>query len=146
MVKYMVFQALRWCAWLWIMRTRINTEVTPKRKKQKKFFDKNTFVAEWSIALVSKTSKIISSRVRISPNVQIGPVAQWWAQIPHKDEVASSSLARTTNLVLWHFGKNSQYGTCWIYNENLRQNKKIKKDEIERWITKGWSKGRKQKI
>ena len=41
---------------------------------------------------------------------------------------------------------NSQYGTCWIYNEVLKQNKKIKKEELEDWLAKGWSKGRKIKF
>jgi hypothetical protein len=36
---------------------------------------------------------------------------------------------------------NSQYGTCWITREGL--NKKIKKEEINKWINEGWSKGRK---
>lgn len=38
---------------------------------------------------------------------------------------------------------NSQYGTCWIYNEKLKENKKIKKEELEFWNNEGWVKGRK---
>ena len=38
---------------------------------------------------------------------------------------------------------NSQYGTCWIYNEELKQSKKIfKGDDIE----EGWKLGRKIKF
>lgn len=40
--------------------------------------------------------------------------------------------------------KNSQYGTCWIHN-NI-ENKKIKKEELENYISKGWIKGRKMKF
>ncbi|MCP4521027.1 MAG: hypothetical protein GY827_04965 [Cytophagales bacterium] len=36
--------------------------------------------------------------------------------------------------------KNSQYGTCWITNGF--ENKKIKKEELELWESKGFSKGR----
>lgn len=36
--------------------------------------------------------------------------------------------------------KNSQYGTCWIYNEDLKQNKKI---PVNSKIPIGWKKGRK---
>jgi len=39
--------------------------------------------------------------------------------------------------------KNSQFGTCWIYNENLKENKKIKKNELNIYSKKGWKKGRK---
>lgn len=37
--------------------------------------------------------------------------------------------------------ENSQYGTCWITKDGL--NKKIKKDEITKWLEEGWVKGRK---
>ena len=37
--------------------------------------------------------------------------------------------------------KNSQFGTCWIYNEQLKKNKKIKKEEIENFLKEGWIKG-----
>ena len=39
--------------------------------------------------------------------------------------------------------KNSQYGTCWINKE--KENKKIKKEELNIWLEKGWIKGRKIK-
>ena len=38
---------------------------------------------------------------------------------------------------------NSHYGTCWIYNEDLKENKSIKKEELDSWLNKGWNKGRK---
>lgn len=37
--------------------------------------------------------------------------------------------------------KNSQYGTCWITKDGL--NKKIKKEELNKWIIGGWVQGRK---
>lgn len=40
--------------------------------------------------------------------------------------------------------KNSQYGTCWIHNNN--ENKKIKKEQLEEYISNGWIKGRKMKF
>lgn len=39
--------------------------------------------------------------------------------------------------------KNSQYGTCWINKD--KENKKIKKEELEIWLEQGWIKGRKIK-
>jgi len=41
--------------------------------------------------------------------------------------------------------ENSQYGKCWIYNDSMGLNKKIKKDEIEKYISEGWIKGIKMK-
>jgi len=40
--------------------------------------------------------------------------------------------------------KNSQYGTCWIYN-NI-ESKKIKKEELDLYLSQGWIKGRKIKL
>ena len=37
--------------------------------------------------------------------------------------------------------KNSQYGTCWVYNEE--GNIKIKREELEEYLNKGYKKGRK---
>lgn len=37
--------------------------------------------------------------------------------------------------------KNSQFGTCWITNGT--ENKKIRKEELDIWISSGFSKGRK---
>ena len=39
--------------------------------------------------------------------------------------------------------KNSQYGTCWIYNLNLKQNKKRKKENLNYWQQQNWEQGRK---
>lgn len=36
--------------------------------------------------------------------------------------------------------KNSQYGTCWIHDDN--QNLKISKNDLDEWISKGYQKGR----
>lgn len=39
--------------------------------------------------------------------------------------------------------KNSQFGTCWIYNLKLRENKKVDKYQLDDWLLHGWIKGRK---
>lgn len=41
---------------------------------------------------------------------------------------------------------NSNYGKCWIYNEELKENKSIKKENLQSWLEKGWKKGRKMKF
>jgi len=37
--------------------------------------------------------------------------------------------------------KNSSFGSCWITKDN--ENKKIKKEELENYLSVGWIKGRK---
>jgi hypothetical protein len=39
--------------------------------------------------------------------------------------------------------KNSQYGSMWIFNWNLKQSKKIFKDDFSLYELDGWEKGRK---
>lgn len=39
--------------------------------------------------------------------------------------------------------KNNQQGKCWIFNENLKINKSIKKEDLEKYLQQGWTKGRK---
>ena len=42
--------------------------------------------------------------------------------------------------------KNSQYGKVWIYNENEKISKSIKKELLNDYIKLGWKKGRKMKF
>ena len=42
--------------------------------------------------------------------------------------------------------KNSQFNTCWVYNSILKENKKIKNDELDKFVSNGWVKGRKMKF
>lgn len=41
---------------------------------------------------------------------------------------------------------NSQFGSCWIHNEELKESKKVKKEELQIWLDEGWIKGRKIKF
>jgi hypothetical protein len=41
---------------------------------------------------------------------------------------------------------NSQFGTIWIFNSELKENKKIKKEDFDIWVENGWLKGRKNKF
>lgn len=55
----------------------------------------------------------------------------------HTDET-KIKMSHIASLKLGH--KNSQFGTCWIYKQN--ENKKIKNDELDKWLSIGWVKGR----
>lgn len=63
-----------------------------------------------------------------------------WIGKSHSEETKKkmSEKAKT------HTGeKNSCYGMIWIYNENLQESKKIKKDDLSKYLNEGWMKGRK---
>ena len=56
----------------------------------------------------------------------------------HKDKIG------VRNSELQGGNRNSQYGTCWVYNE--AGNKKIKKDDLQQYLDAGYVKGRSGKL
>jgi len=47
-------------------------------------------------------------------------------------------MSRTHKLRKNHVGeKNSQYGTCWIYNPTLKECKRVPKDDVNMWLYGG---------
>lgn len=56
----------------------------------------------------------------------------------HKPE--TKAIIGQKNSINQSGSKNSQYGTCWITNG--KENKKIKKEELDLWLEKGYNKGR----
>jgi len=57
----------------------------------------------------------------------------------HKEE-SKKKIGEAMSIIQKGKG-NSQYGTCWILK--LKENKKIKVDEIDTWLELNWIKGRK---
>ncbi len=62
-----------------------------------------------------------------------------WTNRKHKKETIE--LMKLSAKGKHEGSKNSQYGTCWITNGV--ENKKIKKEELDFWTNKGYTKGRK---
>lgn len=62
----------------------------------------------------------------------------------HKEE--TKKKIGLTNSKYQKGSGNSQYGTCWIHNIELNENKKIKKEDIQIWLNQGWISGRKMKF
>ncbi len=72
-----------------------------------------------------------------------GDLVHVWKDRKHKEET-KVKLKETLQKIHHQQGeKNSQYGTCWVYNE--KGNLKIKKEEFEEYLNKGYKKGRVQK-
>ena len=61
-----------------------------------------------------------------------------WIGKKHKEE--TKKLIGIKNSQSQKGNKNSQYGTCWITNG--KENKKIKKEDIDKYIELGYYKGR----
>lgn len=84
----------------------------------------------------SWSKKITDANIR--RNLQFG--SHWTGK--HHSEETKEKMKRTIRERKLCIGeRNSQFGTCWIYNNY--KNKKIKKEELDQHIKLGWSKGRK---
>lgn len=42
--------------------------------------------------------------------------------------------------------KNSQFGTAWVYNEALKESRKVSRDALADHLNQGWKRGRKMKF
>lgn len=62
----------------------------------------------------------------------------------HKDETKQKLHNAFLKINHQQGEKNSQYGTCWIHND--KESIKIKKEQLEEYISNGWIKGRKMKF
>ena len=65
-----------------------------------------------------------------------------WTGRSHREETKKKISESSNN----KGSNNSQFGTCWIYNLNLKESKKISKIELETYLDSGWIKGRKLKF
>jgi len=64
-----------------------------------------------------------------------------WNNKKHSEE--TKRKIGKANSIKQKGNKNSQFGTCWVVNENEKKCIKIKKEELERYLSLGWKKGRK---
>ena len=63
------------------------------------------------------------------------------ARLRCNEEDAMTKRKQTFNMIEHQRGKNnSQYGSCWITNG--KENKKIKKEELDKYLELGYNKGR----
>ena len=127
--------------------------ITIKDKNNNKFRVAQNDIRFLSGEFVGITDKTITVKDKNNNNLQVsiedprylsGELDFIWKNKKH-------SIETIEKMKLSHQGKhnqekNSQYGTCWIYNEKLKQNKKIKKEELNNWLENNWIKGRKQNI
>lgn len=47
------------------------------------------------------------------------------------------------NSVYQKGNKNSQFGTCWVYNLKQKKNLKIKEKDLQKYLSSNWIRGRK---
>lgn len=66
---------------------------------------------------------------------------KYWVGRKHTDE--TKQKIGQANSIHQKGEGNSQFGTTWIVNDELKISRKIPKEELDHWLEKGWRKGRK---
>lgn len=96
-----------------------------------------------TLAVNDKDGNILRVAVN-DPRYLSGELVHIWLGKKHSSETIEK-VKETFKRIEHQQGKNnSQWGTCWINKDNI--NKKIKKDELDVYISDNWLKGRICKI
>lgn len=117
-----------------------NNHITAKEKRLELLKDDEEFKRFFCEAVRKGMTEEAKEQISKSLKETWEKIGSPWAGRNHSDET-KRKISQSNKLN--HVGdKNSQYGTMWIYNEELKENKKIKKDEP---IPVGWKRGRRIK-
>lgn len=84
-----------------------------------------------------KMNMALFNMYRTSYNQKRYTPSKWYSYC--KEQLSKASKLSQKGL------KNSQYGKIWIFNINLKQSKKILKNELNNYLKDGWEQGRRIK-
>ena len=97
------------------------------------------------ITVKDKSGKFYRVSVN-DPRYLNGELISIWTGRKHKKETIHKMKESMSKHNHQQGEKNSQYGKCWIYNEDKQVSTRIYKDELLKYIQLGWKKGRKMKF
>lgn len=120
-------------------RKRISIDEFYENRKKYSIFSDNKIVVK------DKFNNIFSID-KNDPNYISGNYTCIWKDKKHSNS-SIEKMKKTFSKINHQQGeKNSQYGTCWIYNLEKKESIKIKKENLDTYIKLGWIKGRKLKF
>lgn len=122
-----------------------NSKASVLAIEKKKWLYEND--AEWCSKVTKKKKALTKKQLDIGTSgfaIQAFSSSKPFLGKKHTDEtkkkMSESSLGKGSG------EKNSQFGTMWIYNIDLKESKKINKEDFPTWEQDGWLKGRKIKF
>lgn len=121
-----------WNGFKYINENGLNNKSNQHLIVSERIKDDDEYAKEFSL----KISNSLKLYYKHNPNPFLGK--------KHTEE--SKKKISKANSVRQRGENNSNYGKCWIYNEELKENKTIKKEDLNIWLEKGWKKGRKIKF
>lgn len=80
------------------------------------------------------------------PRYISGKLIHFWNGRKHSEKSKIKLKQTLKNIGFQQGEKNSQFGTCWIYNLDNKECIKIKNEQLDDYIKLGWIKGRKMKF
>jgi len=123
---------------------KVNVVDKEENMLQVSIYDSRYLSGELLCAVIVKDNN--GKKFRISPNnikYLSGELKGIWSGKKHKEETKN----KIKNTMLQHKHqqgeKNSQFGKCWIHNIELKKSIVIKKEELEKYLSQNWIKGRK---
>ena len=121
-----------WNGFKYINENGLNNKSNQHLIVSERIKDDDEYAKEFSL----KISNSLKLYYKHNPNPFLGK--------KHTEE--SKKKISKANSIRQRGENNSNYGKCWIYNEELKENKTIKKEDLNTWLEKGWRKGRKIKF
>ena len=131
--------------------TGVTINTTPVKNKDGKIFridiNDERYLSGELVSIFKNTIPIknkLGEKFRVDKNDKrylSGELVSIWKEKKHKQE--TKDKIGLANSIIQKGEGNSQFGTCWITKDN--ENKKIKKEELEYYLSLGWIKGRKLK-
>lgn len=89
----------------------------------------------WKQNFKNKVSEGLKNRKSISPRIN------HWLGKKHSEETKLKIAAK--NSISLKGDRNPWFGKCWIYNKETYESIRIKKEELNAYLSDGWCKGRK---
>ncbi len=78
------------------------------------------------------------------PRYLSGELKHIWNGLKHTEETKRKIGQK--NSIHQTGSNNSNYGKCWIYNIELKKSMCVVKEDLLKYLSQGWTKGRKQKF